>query len=523
MAGYGAGDRVRHFIWGEGTVHRVFHQGLECDVRFDNGLTFRLSRMVLRPPEPDPGVSPGVLDIRGPVGNEPAIPPPKVPNPAALVAKHVAHLKKNRGRGKGPPRYGEAAARREPPKVASPPAEPVRVRVTPAPFLPEHVRARNVLEAFRLGIVPRHSIRDWTFGRERELRTLSEWLMNLSEGALILEGAYGSGKTHLLEYLAHHALGLGYAAAVVRLDPGQGNAAFPWRLYREVMRAIRVSRGTGEADLREVLESCAGKVKSLKWLRKHPLLGDFLSALAEGRLTETDWLAFGGEAVFAPHFHFHSDFTTVGNVVCNLLGCVGSLLVHAADLNGLIILLDETETAKTYLYNYHWTRSLNLLRALTLAANDEPDLLEEKVERENGVYVGQRTRLVYAGHHREVRYLERIPAFLKVVVAITPGSFSPTFREWRGSIPLLELDRVGKESVKDLFDAIHGRYREVFGAGLFPRERKDCIRLLAERDPGRSTRGFIKGAVELLDFRRFYPDLAMQEIVDRSGCAFAAL
>ncbi len=502
MPGLKVGDRVRHARWGDGSVAKVYHGGGEGLVMFDQGFIFRINGISLRPVEPEGG-------------GEPA--PAACPANADLkriLREGMDQLRKRASEkriAQTRPKGVEALPR--PRSRPAPLARPGKVAAG-EPFLPAHLRSRQVLEAFRMGIVPHHAIEDWTFGREEEIGRLSSWLRDDTEGALLLEGAYGSGKTHLMEHLSHHARKLGFAAAMVRMDPGGGSTSFPWRLYREILRTLRIPSPAGDTDVREALESQRRGIAALGWTLEHPLLGPFFRALEKGRLGESDWQAFLGEKADAAHFAFSGDFTTVGNVVCNLLGTLANVLVRCCGANGLLLLLDETETARTCLYNFHWIRSLNFLRGLTLTANDEPDLTEEGVSLDNnGTYTGERTGLVYAGHWKRIRYVERVPTFLKIVVSITPGSFSPKFREWRKSLPLLELEQVGRLASVALIEAVNAHYRSVYGAGLSPEEAVLAMLQLEGAGPGRSTRTLIKGVLDLLDFRRFYPTEPLRKIL----------
>lgn len=496
MSAWLTGDVVEHLRWGRGRVEKVLHQGMEYMVRFDFGALFRLDRRGL------------TLVSRCGVAKDAAARPGE---PAA--ARAPMPVEKPAG-----------AATREVHEKPSGCARPVGVRGVFAgtgelPVAPEIgaavdvVRARSVLEAFRLGIVPRHAVGGWTFGREQEIERIRYWLKDFSQGALLLEGEYGSGKTHLLEYIAHHAAELQYAVSVVRLDPNQGTVSFPWRLYREVLRELSVPTPTGLEDIRSALLKSAGRVRDLPWLMDHAILGGFFHALEGNRLHETDWAAFMGEEVQAPHFSFHYDYTTVGNVVCNILGCIAEVMVRCLDLNGLIVLIDEAEMAQTYLYRLHWERGLNLLRGLTLSANDDPVIMEEEVVKKDGAYTGTRSGLVYSGHFHDMRYLNRVPSFLKVAAAITPGGFSRQFLSWKEGLPVLSLDRIPAKSMEKLVRRIRVEYSALFGSDVTAEEERASVAHLREVGASSSTRSLIKGVLELLDFRRFHPEAPIDRLL----------
>jgi hypothetical protein len=97
-----------------------------------------------------------------------------------------------------------------------------------------------LIESFRLGIVPERLVTEWTVGREDEVTYIRNWLELESEGTMVLEGAYGSGKSHLLLYLREKALEMGYAVAYAGFDPSEASAAFPKRTYRKIVRGFKV-------------------------------------------------------------------------------------------------------------------------------------------------------------------------------------------------------------------------------------------------------------------------------------------
>jgi chromosomal replication initiation ATPase DnaA len=102
-------------------------------------------------------------------------------------------------------------------------------------------KARGI-EAFRLGIVPHQDVESFTFGREKPIAVLDEALANLARGqgdVFMVEGDYGSGKTHLLEYVHHRALASGMATSLVQFDPAEVSPHRPKRVYREIVHNLR--------------------------------------------------------------------------------------------------------------------------------------------------------------------------------------------------------------------------------------------------------------------------------------------
>lgn len=371
------------------------------------------------------------------------------------------------------------------------------------------VRARKatvddimVIEAFRLGIVPYNAIEAWTQGRSSELRSVRKWLDDLGQGTLIIEGPYGSGKTHLLHHLYAIAMKSGYAVSLTDLDPSGATAAFPKRMYRRIIKNLRVLIGAEEFGFRGLMRAIAENV-DVNPVVDHPYFGALMDELRKGDLKENTWAWIEGREAVKGEYGTLWDFTTVANIYCHMLGCLGWLMVRVLDLNGFLILFDEVETAKSMPYHYHFLRGLNFFRGISMVANDEPVLLEEQVIK-NGTTKGKETGLIYSGHF-PIPYLYRIPSYLKVVFAITPAVLTSEFRKWRSTVPLLELDSLCVDDLHRLFETFVEHYQKVYGVSIHPTDRRRYFRTLLERCDYTSTRIFIKSMVELMDFIRFYP------------------
>ena len=367
---------------------------------------------------------------------------------------------------------------------------------------------RCVLEAFRLGTVPDRYVEDWTFGRDDELSHLGHWLSDQADGSLLLEGAYGSGKSHLLQALRVRAEREGYATSYSHLDAGEESAAFPKRLYRQVARGLHAP---GIGGLEHLLLAAVDKSERNP-MPDHPVLGPVLERIVQGKITGHDWDAISGSGTSKAATGYLPDFTTCANVYCNLLSGIGWLCTEVLGLPGLVVLIDEVETASACLYRFHWLRAQSFFRGLTMTANDDPDLLDDNVRKGNNAYAGDRTGLVYAGHRR-IPYLYRVPCGLKVVLATTPGPIRGRYREWRGEQTVLEIDPVRPRALRRLAERINEVYRGLFDVGFEPVTVTALCGRLMERFGQLATRRFIKAFVECLDFRRFHPDEPLRRIL----------
>ena len=367
---------------------------------------------------------------------------------------------------------------------------------------------RCVLEAFRLGTVPDRWVEDWTFGRDDELAHLEHWLEDEADGSLLLEGAYGSGKSHLLQALRARGAQRNFVVTYSHLDSGEESAAFPKRLYRQIARGLWAP-GIGGLDqlLLAAVERFGGNP-----LPNHPILGEMLDRIADNTVQRSDWEAILGEGPATAATGYLPDFTTCANVYCSLLSGLGVLCTKVLGFKGLLILVDEVETASACLYRFHWRRAQSFFRGLTMTANDEPELLDEPIERASSTYRGAHTGLIYAGHRR-IPYLSDVPCGLKVALATTPGPMRGHYREWRGEQTVIELMPVGAVALTKLAERISNVYASLYDVVFRPVTVAALTGKLLDRFGSAATRTFIKAYVECLDFRRFHPERPLKELL----------
>ncbi|MFT7621302.1 MAG: hypothetical protein ACI9WU_000463 [Myxococcota bacterium] len=383
-------------------------------------------------------------------------------------------------------------------------------RPDPVPEIREATHAdRQVLEAFRLGIVPGAHVDDWTFGRDDELAHLHHWLDDEADGSMLIEGAYGSGKSHLLMSLKHRAAARNYVVSYSHLESGEESAAFPKRLYRQIARGLHAP---GIGGLNHILMASVEKHGGNP-MPDHPILGPVLELIAKGKIRSRDWAAISGEGPPTAATGYLPDFTTCANVYCNLLSGLAWLSKEILGFNGLALLVDEVETASACLYRFHWQRAQSFFRGLTMTANDEPDLLDEPVEKGRSTYVGTRTNLIYAGHRR-IPYLYDVPCGLKVVLATTPGPIRGLYGEWRNEQTVIEIEPVRPRALRLLAERINVTYQSLHGVGFEPVTVTALCGKLMERFGSTATRIFIKAWLECLDFRRFHPDTRLKELLE---------
>lgn len=88
--------------------------------------------------------------------------------------------------------------------------------------------AESIIESLRYGVPPRGRVRDFTVGRESQIRGLTRALEGAkgdsgSKGkALLLRANWGAGKSHLLEVVREVALERGYCVTLIVADAKNG-------------------------------------------------------------------------------------------------------------------------------------------------------------------------------------------------------------------------------------------------------------------------------------------------------------
>lgn len=495
MKPFRKGDHVRHPVHGRGTVIGVGLGGHEVLVSFSTAQIWvpgrRLQaegtglRLLGEPPPPPPSHRGATLDaILRLLGIEPEKRPQRGPTSRPL----------------------EARSRDRPVRRAQRPTPQVRPPREGAPtFL------ASALESFRLGIVPTAQVEHWTVGREEEIRAMDRFLANETEGALLVEGQYGAGKSHLLTWMAHQAQREGYVVTLAGFDPSEASAAFPKKVWRQLASRFQASRNGVRMDLRTLIEEMARAPGRKALLGDHWVLGPFLDRVAAGQARPEDWDWIEGREMGTSRGPTLHGYSTCANLYVNLLTALAMGLAELLQFRGLLVLLDEAEVAQNVLYHYQALRGVNFFRGLVLAANDDPDLLEEERDR-NGLTMGRRTRLIYSGHN-PVPYTAGIPARLKVVFALTPGSLQEEFQRARETIPRIPLDVLSMSELEVLFDRILEAYRQVHEASLPRPVAQRVFRILATTDRISTVRTFLKAVVEVLDFLRFYPQEDVEAMV----------
>ncbi len=369
------------------------------------------------------------------------------------------------------------------------------------------IQAHRMIEAFRLGIVPHQDVESFTFGRDKEVAVVESALKRLGAGGgdvFLVEGEYGTGKTHLLEYFHHRALQQGMVTTLCQFDPQEVSPHRPKRVYREVVHNLRYVRDGHEYGFRDLLRQALDLDMS-----DHVFLGPVLNKLrrldAAHIESEVFWQWIEGESTkeYATDSRGRHrvrggqripalyDFSTAADFYCNIFSGL-SWIARQLGLKGLVFLIDEAETV-THLWDVMYlTKSVNFMEGLVRTAQNDPTL-----KRMNDRMIHNRVR--------PVPYIYRDPSIL-LVFATTPSPGDYAYLKLANRVhQRIGLEPLGDRALVDAFATLVTIYERAHaGFELTELEQRRLFREAARRG-GEGVRSFIKYCVEGFDVARLRP------------------
>ena len=256
------------------------------------------------------------------------------------------------------------------------------------------MQAQRVIESLRKGIPPDGCVREFTVGRNDEIKGLRDQLNTSASNALLLNANYGTGKTHLLRFVREEALTQNYAVSLVTVDSGSGIRFNRMdQIFGAICRNIEVPGGNISRGIRSffnLLETCINERDEEFWTElsnngrwdsseqlEAPALFVAIRAWVTGNSAVADivedWLlqpdTYGQRRLYSDlveglgrHFEdprsereFYSDnvFRFRTQAYTQSWAALHDLynLARAAGLKGLILLFDEFEDVITNLRN----------------------------------------------------------------------------------------------------------------------------------------------------------------------------
>ena len=389
------------------------------------------------------------------------------------------------------------------------------------------IKAHRMIEAFRLGIVPTQDVADFTFGREREINMVSSALTSLANGkggVIVLEGEYGTGKSHFMEYIRAQAIKNKFIVSSTQLSTEETQPARPKRIYRELIANLRYhditkeNKNGYEFGFRDFMRYASKNYLSPDYLgiRDHLFFAPLLSRInkidnhslksevfwqwieaestkeyAIGSSNKTDkfqapYRISGGWNIPALY-----DFSTAADFYCYLISGL-SYLSRSLSYNGLVLLLDEIETIAFLWNNFLFERGINFLEGLVRMAQNDP--LLKKINSQM--------------LHNQVRPTPYIykDSYVLLILAMTPEP--STHRLKTLAYNQLNLFPLENTHLKSCFETLVKYYKIAFPdfVLLEPTKKRILSNALMHQDNG--IRFFIKFSVENLDALRVNRKLA---------------
>lgn len=370
-------------------------------------------------------------------------------------------------------------------------------------------KAKKIIEALRLGVVPEKEIEDFTFHREYEIKQVEKEFARIEKeggASSIILGEYGSGKSHFLDLIRSKALKKGYIVAKAEMDAYEVRPHRPKRLYHALMENIRTEPDSPPMQLRDFILQCAQHKDVLSIIKDHRFLfplfslilnqnasvNEILWEFVEGNDLRLDYVRknIGYSAYKIPALY---DSAYAADLYCYILTGL-SYLAHEIGYKGLVILIDEGES----IYMVDPKENLkanNFLRGLILSSLS-------RGEQEN--------KLIHSLKRKFYPYSFAEKNYLYTVLAMTQRLEGEDQPDWMKVSSLIELTYFDEEDMQAMFDKLLQIYKSAYHS-FQPDSIADLndvlyhIWLNLERD-NLKFRQCLKALVESLDLKRHYPN-----------------
>ena len=358
----------------------------------------------------------------------------------------------------------------------------------------DNFKARQVIESLRLGIVPFSAIKNFTIGRNKEIKQINQWLNNKKSGTLMISGEYGSGKTHLLEYVRMNALNENWAVAMVEVGLEESPFYKPYLIYRQIVRNFEVIFNDEKLNFQSYLETAiqkdtSGEIDTHLYLGKIKKLMELAADDSNSLEQLWEWIE-GVYDWFKPKLY---KMGTAANIYCYLINGISWIAKNIFGLKGFLILFDEAEFINDSDYFYQMSKGKNFLKGLTALAQNKTFLLDEKI----GILkYGRKSGLQYCGVPRNdpIRFAWQFPSSLKLLFAITP-----TDEYLKNAIELLPLK-------KEYFHIISELIFQYYEIAYQTKIENINPKIVLSKIKVSQIRLLIKQIIEILDILRFNPE-----------------
>ncbi len=366
---------------------------------------------------------------------------------------------------------------------------------------------RSIVESLRLGIVPHSYVSEFTVGRKREFEKIKEYLKE--DKVIILEGEYGAGKTHFLEYLSYQLVREGWGVAYINIDSQEVRLNDPRSVYSGIIKTFRFREEKG--GFKDFFEETA---KHYGKLKGHLYLHSILSQFEENKDIEEFWEYVSARV---PKYNnalppFPSEATS-SSIYIYIINGIAWALKNVLSKKGLVLLFDEAESLDESFYSYYRKmRDKDFIKGLEMVIENNNALLRERILQDpingSGRY-GEKTKLKYYGRdikiyedghfsRYELHYAWKIPSYVKAVFAFTPESRAAT--EIFEKQNVIRLKQLEENDMYKIFHKLKNFYENAYSYEI---EKTDIEKFLTEF--GQSLyhpRKLMKRIIETFDLER---------------------
>ena len=384
--------------------------------------------------------------------------------------------------------------------------------------------ARSIIEALRLGGVPRNKIDSFTTGREADISFINKWCSLSNQSCLILDGEYGVGKSHILELTENEALHNGWAVSRVEIDPQEVPFNKPKQLYKKIIEDLKYLDNHKLCNFQDMLFKLAFSLGTSKSqvLHNHPFFGNFLRYWGNQDFdneSTIEWISAKNDSQ-SRYYPKMPNTQISSNIYCNLLNTIAWIAKEIFGLKGLLILIDEAESLDPSFYTtYQNIMGFNTVIGLIMTSSCNPSLVfdckkDENIIRVSGKYKGIYSDLFYSGGNpKKMPYIWREESALKVIYSFIPTFFdtlqdNPNISEYIKNLPRINIVSITDEEYKSLLQKIVKIYKIAYDYDP-PISIVNCFQNL----PKEKTRIFVKSIVELLDIIRHDPTCDIQKLL----------
>lgn len=369
-------------------------------------------------------------------------------------------------------------------------------------------KSRKIVEALRMGIVPYFATKHFTFGRKEEIEQIKEAFFHFNEkggGCIIIEGEYGAGKTHLLDYIQTWALEEGYGVARCELDAQELSPSKPKRIYRALVHSLKYLKEGREYKGQDILEEL--KEKGLE--KPHIFFSRAFEVMKKEKTLFMLWDWISGEPLSREYLDWARawrlpvllDHAPAVDIYCYLLSGWASLLERLG-AKAFLMIIDEAETLSHLIWRDKEV-GIHFFRGLFSLCKNEPALLSFELSNQTLFGLGRMDKngLLHSAV-RPTPYLYKIPSRIILLIASTPSEGCSGMLNFEGAKKIF-LPPLSQKDLKELFYAIVEVYKKAFSFPIKD-EEKERLTLSLLSYKMQNIRHFIKKGVESMDMLRHY-------------------